>query len=282
MIAVYYNLVVDLRKTLRIFNFQLLLYHLLKGRVVIVNIYLLFCFLYTFIFQFSFFYNHSLFCFSLVFGLFFFFLIFFHSFSFYPDDFLLPRIICYQSSYSTFRDFISVLFRRIVRDLKTVWKNCNLLLKGICELFESYLLHAFKFDFTELSLKVNKQLNQWYGNKSDKKCFEWESRDMSYRFYIMKRQQDQNFINNSLLQRYIELIIQNILIISLSEEELFQQFPEAESQCVWYNELGRLQNLKCQEYKIVDDSLSVLAKFDLMLVSLFDYKFYDKSVKFGL
>lgn len=204
MIAVYYNLIVDLRKTLRIFNFQLLLYHLLKGGVVIVNIYLLFCSLYTFIFQFSFFCNHSLSYFSFVFGLFFFLLIFFHSFR----------------------------------------KNCNLLLKDNCELFESYLFHAFKLDFTELSLKVNEQLNQWYGNKSDKKCFEWVCRDMVNLFYIMKRQQDQNFINNSLLQRYIGLIIQNILIISLSKGELFRQFPEAGSQCVWYNELGRLQNLK--------------------------------------
>ncbi|MDB9247004.1 hypothetical protein PN652_17310, partial [Odoribacter splanchnicus] len=98
----------------------------------------------------------------------------------------------------------------------------------------------------------------------------------------MKQQQERNFVNKSLPQNDIELIIQNILIISLSQEELLQQFSDVQAQSLKYNELGRIQDLKRQEYKIIKDSLSVLAKSNLMLASLLDRKFYDLEVKFGL
>ena len=93
---------------------------------------------------------------------------------------------------------------------------------------------------------------------------------------------ERNFVNKSLPQNDIELIIQNILIISLSQEELLQQFSDVQAQSLKYNELGRIQDLKRQEYKIIKDSLSVLAKSNLMLASLLDRKFYDLEVKFGL
>lgn len=88
----------------------------------------------------------------------------------------------------------------------------------------------------------------------------------------MKQQQERNFVNKSLPQNDIELIIQNILIISLSQEELLQQFSDVQAQSLKYNELGRIQDLKRQEYKIIKDSLSVLAKSNLMLASLFGPK----------
>lgn len=49
-----------------------------------------------------------------------------------------------------------------------------------------------------------------------------------------------------------------------------------------YIELGKLQDLKRQEYKIVKDSLSVWAESNLMLASLLGHKFYDIEVKFSL
>ena len=61
-----------------------------------------------------------------------------------------------------------------------------------------------------------------------------------------------------------------------------QEFPRVESQSLRYNELGRLQDLKRQEYKIVKDSLSVLARSNLMLASLLSDKFYELEIKFGL
>lgn len=60
----------------------------------------------------------------------------------------------------------------------------------------------------------------------------------------MKQQQERNFVNKSLPQNDIELIIQNILIISLSQEELLQQFSDVQAQSLKYNELGRIQDLK--------------------------------------
>ncbi|MDE7374329.1 MAG: hypothetical protein K2M86_03235 [Odoribacter sp.] len=60
------------------------------------------------------------------------------------------------------------------------------------------------------------------------------------------------------------------------------QFLNVEAQSLKYNELGRLQDLKRQEYKIVKDSLSLLAKSNLMLASLLSDKFYEIEIKFGL
>ena len=62
------------------------------------------------------------------------------------------------------------------------------------------------------------------GNKKDKKLSEEIEDDLFELSKRMKQQQERNFVNKSLPQNDIELIIQNILIISLSQEELLQQF----------------------------------------------------------
>ena len=61
------------------------------------------------------------------------------------------------------------------------------------------------------------------GNKKDKKLSEEIEDDLFELSKRMKQQQERNFVNKSLHQNEIELIIQNILIISLSQEELLQQ-----------------------------------------------------------
>lgn len=166
-------------------------------------------------------------------------------------------------------------------DLDKIRKNYSDLLKENEHLSEPYTLDNFEQRFDQLSDKLDQQQKD-AGSKSDKKLSEQIKQEMDELMEEMKQQQEQNFMNKSLPQNDIELIIQNILIISFSQEELLTEFPKVDAQSLRYNELGRLQDLKRQEYKIVKDSLSVLAKSNLMLASLLSHKFYDIEIKFGL
>ena len=172
--------------------------------------------------------------------------------------------------------------KSILNDLRTIENNYEELITENSTLSEPFDLKDFKTDFDRLSWKMQQQRQNISGNKKDKKLSEEIEDDLFELSKRMKQQQERNFVNKSLPQNDIELIIQNILIISLSQEELLQQFSDVQAQSLKYNELGRIQDLKRQEYKIIKDSLSVLAKSNLMLASLLDRKFYDLEVKFGL
>ena len=172
--------------------------------------------------------------------------------------------------------------KSILNDLRAIENNYEELITENSTLSEPFDLKDFKTDFDRLSWKMQQQRQNISGNKKDKKLSEEIEDDLFEISTRMKQQQERNFVNKSLPQNDIELIIQNILIISLSQEELLQQFSDVQAQSLKYNELGRIQDLKRQEYKIIKDSLSVLAKSNLMLASLLDRKFYDLEVKFGL
>ena len=172
--------------------------------------------------------------------------------------------------------------KSILNDLRAIENNYEELITENSTLSEPFDLKDFKTDFDRLSWKMQQQRQNISGNKKDKKLSEEIEDDLFELSTRMKQQQERNFVNKSLPQNDIELIIQNILIISLSQEELLQQFSDVQAQSLKYNELGRIQDLKRQEYKIIKDSLSVLAKSNLMLASLLDRKFYDLEVKFGL
>ena len=172
--------------------------------------------------------------------------------------------------------------KSILNDLRAIENNYEELITENSTLSEPFDLKDFKPDFDRLSWKMQLQRQNISGNKKDKKLSEEIEDDLFELSKRMKQQQERNFVNKSLPQNDIELIIQNILIISLSQEELLQQFSDVQAQSLKYNELGRIQDLKRQEYKIIKDSLSVLAKSNLMLASLLDRKFYDLEVKFGL
>lgn len=183
---------------------------------------------------------------------------------------------------SVSNDSLKVMSDEVNEDMNNVQKNYQDLLNSNKELSEPYSLNEFKSDLDKLSQEIEKQQSETAGNKKDQKLSEQIKKDIEDLSKKMEQQQQQNFANKSLPQNDIELIIQNILIISLSEEELLKQFPVVEPQSLKYNELGRLQDMKRQEYKIVKDSLSVLAKSNLMLASLLSHKFYDIEIKFGL
>lgn len=180
------------------------------------------------------------------------------------------------------RDSAYSLNEKILNDLKAIENNYEELTTENSTLSEPFDLNDLKADFDQLSQKVQEQKQKISENRRDKKLSDEIKEDLSELSEKMKRQQEQNFVNNSLPQKDIELIIQNILIISLSQEELQQQFSDVQAQSLKYNELGRIQDLKRQEYKIIKDSLSVLAKSNLVLASLLDRKFYDLEIKFGL
>lgn len=179
-------------------------------------------------------------------------------------------------------DSLSSLHQKVQENLKNVRENYEELLKDNRNLSQPFSLDDYRTDFENISRDVKEQINENTGNKLDKKKLEQIKKEIEDLSDKMKKQQEQNFVNKTLPENDIELIIQNILIISLSEEDLLKQFSKAESQSVKYNELGRLQDLKRQEYKIVKDSLSVLAKSNLMLASLLSHKFFDIEIKFGL
>lgn len=179
-------------------------------------------------------------------------------------------------------DSLSIWSQHIKESIKYINKNYHDLIKDNSDLSEPYFLNQFESSFENLNQKIGRQDELMSKDKIDKQLSENIIKELEDFSDEIKKQQEQNFVNNLLPQNDIELIIQNILIISLSEEKLLKQFHKVESQSLAYTELGKLQDLKRQEYKIVKDSLSILAKSNLMLASLLNHKFYDIETKFGL
>lgn len=159
--------------------------------------------------------------------------------------------------------------------------NYKQLLNDNKQLSDPYPLENFESDFDDLSEKIDEQFQNIGSDFDDKKSSEIEKRldELSDKLDKQKKEQ---FEKNELPRSDIELMIQNLLIISFSQEDLMREFPKVETKSSRYGELGRLQDLKRQEYKIVKDSLSLLARSNLALAALLNDKFYDLEVKFGL
>lgn len=180
------------------------------------------------------------------------------------------------------RDSLFSFNKKMKNDINSIENNYENLLKDNQELSSPYDLKDQQQKFEELSQQIEKQGQ----NISEKNKDKGLSKDIEDKIdelrEEMEKQKQNNFSNISIPEKDIELIIQNILIISLSQEELLKEFPNVQPQSLRYNELGRLQDLKKQEYKIVKDSLSQLAKSNLVLASILSDKFYDIEIKFGL
>ena len=180
------------------------------------------------------------------------------------------------------RDSLFSFNKKMKNDINSIENNYENLLKNNQELSSPYDLKDQQQKFEELSQQIEKQGQ----NISEKNKDKGLSKDIEDKIdelrEEMEKQKQNNFSNISIPEKDIELIIQNILIISLSQEELLKEFPNVQPQSLRYNELGRLQDLKKQEYKIVKDSLSQLAKSNLVLASILSDKFYDIEIKFGL
>lgn len=166
--------------------------------------------------------------------------------------------------------------------LKQFEENYKTLLNDNSDLKEPFPLKKLESDFNNLSELLKKQSESFEKQKVDRKLYGKIEEELKKLSDIIKQQQLQNFVNKSLPENDIELIIQNILIISLSQEELMKQFSDVTPQSLKYNELGCLQDLKRQEYKLVKDSLSALARSNLMLASILSHKFYEIEIKFGM
>lgn len=180
------------------------------------------------------------------------------------------------------RDSLFSFNKKMKNDINSIENNYENLLKDNQELSSPYDLKDQQQKFEELSQQIEKQGQ----NISEKNKDKGLSKDIEDKIdelrEEMEKQKQNNFNNISIPEKDIELIIQNILIISLSQEELLKEFPNVQPQSLRYNELGRLQDLKKQEYKIVKDNLSQLAKSNLVLASILSDKFYDIEIKFGL
>ncbi len=150
------------------------------------------------------------------------------------------------------------------------------------QLTAPFSLEPLEKDFNELSQNIEKQKKSAAQGKKDKKLSHEVKKQMDRLSDKMQQQQQQNFMKPTLPQKDIELIIQNILLISFSQEDLIQQFRGVSTQSSRYHELGRMQDMKKLEYRIVKDSLSALARSNLTLASLLNNKFYDIERKFSL
>ena len=179
-------------------------------------------------------------------------------------------------------DSLSNLSEKVEENMNDIKKNYSDLLKENADLEKPYSLDTFKSDFDELSNKTEEQKRKSNEGKKDDELSKDVEKKIEELAEKMEEQKKQNFADMSLPQNDIELIIQNILQISFSEELLMQEFSKTAVNSLKYNELGQSQELRRQEYKIVKDSLSVLAKSNLMLASLLSDKFYDIEIKFGL
>ncbi|MEG1949058.1 MAG: hypothetical protein RR137_01635 [Odoribacter sp.] len=183
---------------------------------------------------------------------------------------------------SSAKDSVATQSKEIKENMENIKKNYQDLLKNNADLSEPFPLDDLKSDLNQLSQEIDQQDKNIGDKKENKKLSEQIKKDLKELSDKIEKQQEKNFMNKSLPENDIELIIQNILIISLSQEEIMKQFSNVQTQSLKYNELGRLQDLKRQEYKIVKDSLSALAESNLMLASLLSHKFYDIEIKFGL
>lgn len=170
----------------------------------------------------------------------------------------------------------------IKEKLENVIDNYKKLQEENQQLAEPYGLKQQDKQFDRLSEDVNRQQENASQGKKDKKLAEDIQKQMEELAEEMEQQQQENFMQMSLPQSDIELIVQNILLISFSQEDLIYRFREVPAQSPRYNELGRLQEMKRSEYRIVKDSLSALAKTNLMLASILNDKFYEIETKFAL
>lgn len=170
----------------------------------------------------------------------------------------------------------------IQKKLEDIKDNYNKLQEENKQLSQPYDLKEMDDKFAPLSEDLQKQKEKASEGKKEDKLSEKIKKEMDSLSEEMKKQQQENFMKMSLPQKDIELIIQNILLISFSQEDLLYQFREVPAQSARYNELGRLQDMKKLEYKIVKDSLSAIARTNLMLASVLNDKFYDIEIKFGL
>lgn len=180
------------------------------------------------------------------------------------------------------KDSLFSLNKKLRDDIQNIKNNYENLLKDNQELSSPYELKDKQQKFDDISQQFDHQEQNISNDKKNKDI----SKDIEDKIEELKQEMEEqkqnNFNNMSIPENDIELLIQNILIISLSQEELLKEFPNVQSQSLRYNELARLQDLKKQEYKIVKDSLSLLAKSNLMLASLLSDKFYEIEIKFGL
>ena len=170
----------------------------------------------------------------------------------------------------------------IQEKLENIKDNYNKLQEENKQLSQPFDLKPMEDKFTPLSEDLQKQKENASEGKKEEKLSEEIKKEMDRLSEEVKKQQQENFMQMSLPKKDIELIIQNILLISFSQEDLLHQFREVPAQSARYNELGRLQDMKKLEYKIVKDSLSAIARTNLMLASILNDKFYDIEIKFGL
>ncbi|WP_148453366.1 hypothetical protein [Culturomica massiliensis] len=180
------------------------------------------------------------------------------------------------------RDSLNKINNELKNKLENIRNNYDRMLNDNQQLSKPFDLKKMSDDFSELSQMIDKQKDNISNKKDNSKTSEDIKEKSGEISKELEEQRQQNFTKMSIPENDIELIIQNILVISLSQEELLKQFSETPAQSARYNELGRLQDLKKMEYKIVKDSLSLLAKSNLMLASVLSDKFYDIEIKFGL
>lgn len=166
--------------------------------------------------------------------------------------------------------------------LEDIQANYDKMREDNMGLEKPYDLKDLSEDFKVLSEQLEQQKKNISEGKDNKKTGEEVKKKAEEIEDELEKQQQDNFMQMSLPQSDIELIIQNLFHISFGQEDLIRLFSKTGTQSSYYNELGSIQEMKRMEYHIVKDSLAALAKSNLMLASLLNDKFYQTDVKFGM
>ncbi|MDL2231199.1 hypothetical protein LJB85_00475 [Porphyromonadaceae bacterium OttesenSCG-928-L07] len=179
-------------------------------------------------------------------------------------------------------DSLSQMSEDLKEEMNHIQENYDALRKENEELSKPFELNSFQEKFDKLSEDLNKQHENSQGGKDDKELSDDIQEQLDELTEEMEQQKQENFMDMSLPQNDIELIVQNILLVSFSQEEIMNAFKGASPQSAAYREWSAMQELKRREYKIIKDSLSALSRSNMMLASLLSDKFFVIETKFDL
>ncbi|GHV61412.1 ATPase [Bacteroidia bacterium] len=186
-----------------------------------------------------------------------------------------------QEDKNVSKDSLAALSEELTKEMEDIRKDYDALKKENEELTKPFDLDSFEEQFNNLSSELEKQQQNAKDGKKDKKQSDELKKEMDELAEKMKKQKEKNFPSMSLPSSDIELLAQNILLISFSQEDILKAFKDAAPQSVSYRKLTVEQEIKKRQYKIVKDSLAALAKMNMMLASLLGDKFYVIETKFN-
>ncbi|MDR0983228.1 MAG: hypothetical protein LBM07_08350 [Culturomica sp.] len=179
-------------------------------------------------------------------------------------------------------DSIAEQSKELKEDLQDIINNYDELKKENSELNKPFELKEMNEEFNNLSKDMQQQQQNSEQGKKDKNLADKIKKQLDELDKDMQQQQKQQFMQMNMPQSDLELITQNILLVSFSQEHLMTEYRTITPQSALYTEVNAQQEMMRSEYKIIKDSLEALSRSNIKLASLLDDKFYIIETKFDL